>query len=110
MHDPYFVNVRGIGFMGDDAQTLIKSESCSPWIGTIAFSKWLKIHPQTVRSIRKDENSPWQQGIHYRATGLTGRGPMQWNRDLAEKAFTQRRRTPVEQVETFSRGTHPTQH
>ena len=80
----------------------------SPWIGTIPFSEWLGIHPQTVRKVRKLKNSPWHQGVHYRQTGVTGRGPMQWNRELAERAFTEFHRTPAVKVETFSRAAHPT--
>ena len=80
----------------------------SPWVGTIPFSEWLGIHPQTVRAIRKLTHGPWQQGIHYRRTGVTGHGPMQWNCELAEKAFTEFQRTPVQKVETFSRVAHPT--
>lgn len=110
MHDPYFVYVRGIGFMGDSAQALINNQISSPWIGTIPFSKWMKMHPQTVRAHRKKEDSPWRQGIHYRPTGVTGRGPMQWHRDLAEKAYNEHVQIKAEQVETFSRATHPTQH
>tara|TARA_B100000674_G_scaffold13596_1_gene10021 strand:+ start:1598 stop:1867 length:270 start_codon:yes stop_codon:yes gene_type:complete len=87
---------------------MINEESRSPWIGTIPFSEWLGIHPQTVRAMRKLKNSPWHQGIHYRQTGVTGRGPMQWNRELAEKAFTEFHRTPAMEVETFSRAAHPT--
>ena len=58
--------------------------------------------------MRKLKNSPWHQGIHYRQTGVTGRGPMQWTRELAEKAFTEFHRTPAMKVETFSRAAHPT--
>ena len=61
---------------------MINEEIRSPWIGTIPFSEWLGIHPQTVRAVRKLKNSPWHQGFHYRQTGVTGRGPMQWNREL----------------------------
>ncbi len=87
---------------------MISAERRSPWIGTIPFSKWLGIHPQTVRAVRKLKNGPWQQGIHYRQTGITGRGPLQWHRELAEKAFTEFHRTPAMVVETFSRATNPT--
>ena len=82
-------------------------ESRSLWIGTKDFANWLKIHPQTVRAIKKMELGPWKQGLHYRHTGLTGRGPIQWNRDLAEQAFTEFKRTPAEKVETFSRVPNP---
>ena len=82
-------------------------ESQSLWIGTKDFADWLKIHPQTVRAIKKMELGPWKQGLHYRHTGLTGRGPIQWNRDLAEQAFTEFKRTPAEKVETFSRVPNP---
>ncbi len=87
---------------------MISEESGSPWIGTIPFSEWLGIHPQTVRAVRKLKNSPWQQCVHYRQTGVSGRGPMQWNRELAEKAFTEFHRTPAKKVETFSRVRNPT--
>ena len=86
---------------------MIKEDTRSPWIGTIPFSKWLGIHPQTVRLLRKLENSPWHQGIHYRHTGVTDRGPLQWNRELAEQAFTEFNRNPTKDVETFSRSPHP---
>lgn len=79
----------------------------SLWINTIKLAKQLGIHPQTVRAIKKLENSPWQEGIHFRLTGVTGRGPIQWHRDAAEAAFTSFRRTPAEKVETFSRVPNP---
>lgn len=61
--------------------------SRSNWVGTIEFSDWLGIHPQTVRAIKKMENGPWRKGVHFRTTGVTGRGPIQWNRDAAEQAW-----------------------
>ena len=79
------------------------STSRSNWIGTIEFSEWLGIHPQTVRAIKKMENGPWRRGVHFRTTGITGRGPIQWNRDAAEQAFTEFQQTPAVKVETFSR-------
>ena len=78
------------------------------WIGTIPFSEHLGIHPQTVRSVRKMENGPWRRGEHYRTTGPTGRGPIQWNRDLAEAAFSAFQGQPSEQPESFSRVPNPT--
>ena len=84
------------------------STSRSEWIGTIPFSEWLGIHPQTVRSIKNMENGPWRKGIHYRTQGITGRGPIQWNRDAAEQAFTEFQRTPAEAIEGFKRVPNPT--
>jgi hypothetical protein len=78
------------------------------WIGTIPFSEHLGIHPQTVRSVRKMENGPWRRGEHYRTTGPTGRGPLQWRRDLAEEAFNAFQGQPSEQLESFSRVPNPT--
>ena len=80
----------------------------SNWIGTIEFSEWLDIHPQTVRSIKNMENGPWRKGVHYRTTGVTGKGPIQWNRDAAEQAFIEFQQTPAVEVETFSRVPNPT--
>ena len=82
--------------------------SRSNWIGTIEFSEWLGIHPQTVRAIKKMELGPWRKGIHYRTTGVTGKGPIQWNRDLAEQAWTEFQQTPAVKVEPFSRVPNPT--
>ena len=84
------------------------STSRSNWIGTILFSEHLGIHPQTVRAIKKMENGPWRKGIHYRTTGVTGRGPIQWNREVAEAAFTAFQEQPCEQLESFSRVPNPT--
>ena len=83
------------------------STSRSNWIGTIPFSEHLGIHPQTVRAIKKMENGPWRKGIHYRTTGVTGKGPIQWNRDAAEQA-SRFQQTPAVKVETFSRVPNPT--
>ena len=83
-------------------------ESQPQWVGTIEFSDWLRIHPQTVRAIKKMVNGPWRKGIHYRTQGTSGRGPLQWNRDLAEQAWNAFQRTPAEEVETFSRVPNPT--
>ena len=80
----------------------------SNWVGTIEFSEWLGIHPQTVRAIKKMENGPWRKCVHFRTTGITGRGPIQWNRDAAEQAFTEFQRTPAEAIEGFKRVPNPT--
>ena len=79
----------------------------SEWIDTTTVAEHLKVHVQTVRKIRKLPDSPWVEGIHYRRTGLTNRGPIQWAKELAEDAFTGFRRTPAEKVETFSRVPNP---
>ena len=84
------------------------STSRSNWIGTIEFSEWLGVHPQTVRAIKKMENGPWRKGVHFRTTGVTGRGPIQWNRDAAEQAWIEFQQTPAVKVETFSRVPNPT--
>ena len=78
------------------------------WIGTIPFSEQLGIHPQTVRALKKMEDGPWLKGVHYRTTGVTGRGPIQWNRDVAEAAFTAWHGKPSEELESFSRVPNPT--
>ena len=82
--------------------------SRSNWIGTIEFSEWLGIHPQTVRAIKKMENGPWRKGVHFRTTGRTGRGPIQWNLHVAEAAFTAFQGQPSEELESFSRVPNPT--
>ena len=79
----------------------------STWIDTTAFAEHLGVHAQTVRKIRKLPESPWVQGIHYRRTGLTNRGPIQWAKELAEDAFTSFRREPTGAVESFSRVPDP---
>ena len=84
------------------------STSRSNWVGTIEFSEWLGIHPQTVRAIKKMENGPWRKGVHFRTQGVTGRGPIQWNRDAAEQAWIEFQQTPAVKVETFSRVPNPT--
>ena len=54
------------------------------------------------------ELGPWRKGVHYRTTGVTGKGPIQWNRDAAEQAFTEFQQTPAVKIETFSRVPNPT--
>ena len=78
------------------------------WIGTIPFSEHLGIHPQTTRAVRKLENGPWRRGVHYRTTGTSGKGPLQWNRDVAEAAFTAFQGQSAAAVESFSRVPNPT--
>jgi hypothetical protein len=65
------------------------------------------VHPQTIRKLRKLPESPWTEGTHYRRTGLTNRGPIQWAKELAEDAFTSFRREPAGAVESFSRVPDP---
>ena len=72
------------------------------WLSTEAMAELLGIHPQTLLKIRRSSPSIFKSGRDFRNTGLSTRGPLQWHPLQADKTFTNAKRVPPEQVETFA--------
>jgi hypothetical protein len=68
------------------------------------MADFLGIHPQTLLKIRRSSPSIFKRGRDFRHSGLSTRGPLQWHPQQADKTFTNAKRVPPEQVETFSGG------
>jgi hypothetical protein len=81
------------------------STNTRKWVDHKTLAEHLGIHPQTAHKIRR---AAFKEGVHYRRTGLTTRGPLQYDLVKAEEAFTRFRRMPAVEVETFSRELVPT--
>ena len=62
----------------------------------------LGIHPQTLRKLRRHQISPFQEGRDYRWVGLSTNSTLQWHVRSANQVFTNFRRMPAEEIETFS--------
>lgn len=75
------------------------------WVSHQEFAEHLGIHTQTLHRLRR--NLAFKEGVHYRRTGLTTAGPLQYNLEKAEAAFTAFRRQPAAEVECFSRVPNP---
>jgi len=83
----------------------LASTNARQWVDHKTLSEHLGIHPQTAHKIRR---AAFKEGVHFRRTGLTTRGPLQYDLVKAEVAFTRFRRLPAAEVETFSREPVPT--
>lgn len=83
----------------------LTSTKTRQWVDHKTLAEHLGIHPQTAHKIRR---AAFKEGVHYRRTGLTTRGPLQYDLVKAEEAFTRFRRMPATEVETFSRELVPT--
>jgi len=83
----------------------LTSTKTRQWVDHKTLAEHLGIHPQTAHKIRR---AAFKEGVHFRRTGLTSRGPLQYDLTKAEEAFTNFRRVPSSEVETFGRVPHPT--
>ncbi len=70
------------------------------WLTTQAMAERLGIHKQTLLEIRR-KSATFKRTRDWRNTGLSTRGPLQWHAVNAEKSFTNARRVPPSEVETF---------
>ena len=73
------------------------------WVPSAAMAKVLGIHPQTLRKLRRHQITPFKEGRDYRWVGLSTSSTLQWHVHSASQAFTDFRRMPAEQIETFRR-------
>ena len=62
----------------------------------------LGIHRSTLLRLRRDERSPFREGVHYRRTGLSAQATLQWHLVRTEEAFTSLRVQPASQIETYA--------
>ena len=72
------------------------------WLSTEAMAEFLGIHPQTLLTIRRTSPSIFKRGRDYRRSGLSTRGPLQWHAENTDRSFTNAKRIPPQEVETFS--------
>jgi len=72
------------------------------WVSTQECADALGIHPQTLRKLRRHQITPFKEGRDYRWIGLSTSSTLQWHVDSASKAFTDFRRMPAAQIETYS--------
>ena len=68
------------------------------------MARVLGIHPQTLRKLRRHQIGLFKEGRDYRWIGLSTSSTLQWQIHQTNKAFTEFRRMPAEQIETYARG------
>lgn len=66
------------------------------------MAELLGIHPQTLRKLRRHQLSPFQEGRDFRWVGLTTGSHLQWQVDQTLCTFTDFRRMPADEVESFA--------
>jgi hypothetical protein len=84
----------------DEPQMSLKFHA--PWLSSALMAERLGIHKQTLLKLRRTKHSPFKEGTHYRWSGITTAGSLQWNPDATEQAFTTFRRIPAGGFETFA--------
>ena len=65
------------------------------------MAKILGIHRQTLLRLRRSEYSPFVEGRDFRWSGMTVRSNLQWHVATTESTFTNARRMPAADLETF---------
>ena len=75
----------------------------SDWVDSQFMADHLGLHKQTLLRQRRSRVSPFKEGRDYRWSGLTTGGSLHWHLANTDKAFTNFRRLPTDQVETFRR-------
>ena len=65
------------------------------------MAKILGIHRQTLLRLRRSEYSPFVEGRDFRWSGMTTSGNLQWHAVTTEATFTNARRMPAADLETF---------
>ena len=73
------------------------------WVPSAAMAQVLGIHPQTLRKLRRHQITPFKEGRDYRWVGLSTSSTLQWHVHSASQAFTDFRRMPAKEIETFRR-------
>ena len=78
----------------------------SNWTDTATTAKYMSVHPETLKRLRRNPAGPFKQGIDYRWVG-SGHGKLQWNPVQADESLTNFRREPAEAIENFDRKPQP---
>ena len=73
------------------------------WVPSAAMAKFLGIHPQTLRKLRRHQITPVKERRDYRWVGIDSSSTLQWHVHSASQAFKDFSRMPAEQIETFRR-------
>ena len=73
------------------------------WVPSVSMAKFLGIHPQTLRKLRRHQITPFKEGRDYRWVGLSTSSTLQWHIHSASHALTDFRRMTVEQIKTYRR-------
>ena len=77
-------------------------QASKPWVTSQGCAMHLGIHRSTLLRLRRDERSPFREGVHYRRTGLSAQATLQWHLVRTEEAFTSLRVQPASQIETYA--------
>ena len=72
------------------------------WVSSAVMAQVLGIHPQTLRKLRRHQITPFKESRDYRWVGLSTSSTLQWHVHSASQSFTDFRRMPASQVETFA--------
>ena len=72
------------------------------WVPSPEMAKILGIHHQTLLKLRRSPYSPFVEGRDFRWSGLTTSTNLQWNVATCESTFTNARRMPAADIETFA--------
>ena len=72
------------------------------WVPSVEMARALGIHPQTLRKLRRHQITPFQEGRDYRWVGLSTSSTLQWHVRSASQVFTNFRRMPAQQIESFA--------
>ena len=71
------------------------------WVTSLVMAKILGIHRQTLLRLRRSEYSPFTEGRDFRWSGMTTNSNLQWHVATTESTFTNARRMPAAELETF---------
>ncbi len=73
----------------------------SNWASTQETAEFLGIHERSLKAMRRREDSPFEEGTHYRWKGMTTNSPLQWNVEKTEQVFTSFKRERSDSNETY---------
>ena len=72
-----------------------------PWVPSPVMAEILGIHRQTLLRLRRSNFSPFVEGRDFRWSGMTTSSNLQWHVVTTESTFTNARRVPAADLETF---------
>ena len=72
------------------------------WVPSPEMAKILGIHHQTLLKLRRGPYSPFVEARDFRWSGLTTSSNLQWHVATCESTFTNARRMPAADIETFA--------
>ncbi len=73
------------------------------WVSSAEMASALGCSKYTLLKIRRQDWSPFIEGVHFRWIGLSNQGTLSWQQEATQIAFSSFRRIRPDQVETYSK-------